>query len=106
MLKQSSLPFFSHSIYSTDENYNNEINSDKKFFNFEHRKEAFNKILTWIDDDISDTSSINSINFENLKNFENEIIDYENNNEIFEQEIENKIIDDLKFTLYQNVTMQ
>ncbi|RHZ88406.1 hypothetical protein Glove_23g147 [Diversispora epigaea] len=98
MLEQSSLPFFSHSIYSTDENYNNEINSDKEFFNFEHGKEAFNEILTWTDDDTSDTSSISSINFEDLENFENEIIDYESNNEIFEQEIEDEIIDDLKFT--------
>ncbi|RHZ58201.1 hypothetical protein Glove_375g82 [Diversispora epigaea] len=96
MLEQNSLPFFPHSVYSTDENYNNEINSDKGFINFEYEKEFFNEILAWTD--TSDTSSISSINFEDLENFENEIIDYESNNEIFEQEIEDEIIDDLKFT--------
>ncbi|RHZ76523.1 hypothetical protein Glove_196g120 [Diversispora epigaea] len=80
----SSSPFSSHSIYLTN---NNEINNEK---------ELFNEMLTWTDDDTSDTSSISDINFEDLEDFENETSDQESNNEIFEQEIDEII--DIKFT--------
>ncbi|RHZ50469.1 hypothetical protein Glove_498g31 [Diversispora epigaea] len=83
----SSFPFSLHSIYLTN---NNEINN---------KKELFNEMLTWTDDDTNDTSSISDINFEDLEDFENETSDQKSNNEIFEQKIEDEIIN-IKFTLY------
>jgi hypothetical protein len=78
------------SEYLTYENYNDELDSNNEFFS------------AWSDNDTSDSSSVDS---EDLKDFENEmldqeneILDQENDNEIFEQELNDEVIDHSELT--------
>src|SRR5215204_5227682 len=79
----------------TEEVYENEINNNDEFLacNFEQEiLELFNKTQLWVDND--STSSIDS---EDFKDYEEEVLDQEGNNEIFEED-KDEIIDYLEQT--------
>ena len=101
------------SVYLTDEEYNDEIeeyndeveeyseevsSSDESFrpnnFKCEVFSELFNEMLTLTDE--YDTSNIDSESVYS-ENSENDILDQENNDEIFEK---NEIIDDIEQTKF------
>ena len=89
-----SLPF----VNLTEEVYDNEINNNEEFlaYNFEQETlELFNKTWLWVDNDNDSTSSIDS---EDFKDYEEEVLDQEGNNEIFEDKDE--IINHLEQTRF------
>jgi len=82
----------------TEEVYDNEINNDEEFLacNFEQETlELFNKTRLWVDNNNDSTSSIDSKDF---KDYEEEVLDQEGINEIFEDKDE--IIDHLEQTRF------